>query len=261
MQASQDHRALIDTDGASSGGVILPVGAQAATAPPRWRRVLVVAAGYAASPDSRGLGAGGPLLWVAGTLWRALTRESRRRFVRMYRDFYANPRDGEYMAARLGELFADHCPDAAAVVVARGGSLGDGPSAAWAVEVVSLRGEEQGGEPGSDLAGLKQAVRARLRASPFDAAIVVHPDAIGLGQEPLETILRAGLPGRVFALSGRRRLRHLDAEQMRRLRVRRLMAETRFYETWLGRWYRLASAWFVVVDWVSRRRVARGERP
>jgi hypothetical protein len=210
----------------SSSSTLFDVTVAAAT----WRRVLVVAPGYMASPTSRNPGGVAQPFRTLGGLWRALTREPYRCHVRFYRDFYANPRSGAYMAARLDELFAQHCPGAKAIVLAAPGALGDGVSGSWAEEVRTL---PAGGEP---IQLVPEFARHALKAmgdEAFDAVLILHPDAIGLGQEPLERALESILPGHLFALSGRRRLRHLDAAQLRRFRLRRFVAETRVYEAWL----------------------------
>ena len=55
---------------------------------------------------------------ASGRLWRLLTTESYRHFVGIYRDFYANPRSADYMAARVEELAENALTRAKIVLVA-----------------------------------------------------------------------------------------------------------------------------------------------
>ena len=199
-----------------------------------WRRVLVVMPGYMASPHSQGAGAGSALLTLLGRLWRALTRERYRTQVRVYRDYYANPRRAAYMTARVFELLTANCPEAVAIVV--GTDLGVDRTADTMLSAarIVVTDTAAGSNPVARTVALAAAVRPLAAAEAFDAGLLVFPDAIGLGQEPVERLLDGLFPGRVHALTGRRRLCRLDARQRRRLCLRRFLAETRLIEVALA---------------------------
>jgi len=212
---------------------ILAKGTGTAAAVGAWRRVLVVMPGYMASPTSGDVGSGSLPLMVAGAVWRGLTRENHRAWVRFYRDFYANPRDPAYMGARLSTLFAEHCPGASVVLVGPGGAIDAVGEAGWLQAAIPLA--TNGKDPADCVAALGDAIGQLSAVDPFDAVLIVHPDAIGLGQEAVENVLAGRWADRLFALSGRRRLRRLDGRQRRRFRRRRFFAETRIVESWIAR--------------------------
>ncbi len=83
--------------------------------------------------------------------------------------------------------------------------------------------------------------------------LLVHADALGLGLGGLERELAAAFPEQVFVLNGRRRLYRLDPVMRRRLRRRRVLAETRIVEAALGRLVPVLAWALAAFDRLSRR--------
>ncbi len=189
-------------------------------------RLLVVMPGYAAENPTRRVGEGHLLYRCLGSFWRMLTTASYRSFVQGYRDFYANPRSGDYMASRLAALADGALPGADILLLAV-----DTPSFPDAlrsrqdmIELVSV----------PSASDLDLALERSANGGAFDAALLLHHDAIGLGLAGIEATLLGAVPDRVFVLNGRRRVYRLDRTMRRRLASRRFLAETRIVELGLG---------------------------
>ncbi len=191
----------------------------------RVKRVLAVMPGYAADEGSRRVGEGHLLFRGLGLIWRVLTTESYRGFVRGYRDFYANPRSSAYMAARLSELMASAFPDASLGIIAIDppslpAPLREHPS----VELTSV----------ATIEDLDAAIAADAEAKPSDLTLLLHYDALGLGLGAIEKRLLKLVPHATFVMNGRRRVYRLDRTMRKRLAPRRWLAETRLVELGLG---------------------------
>lgn len=189
-------------------------------------RLIVVMPGYAADGSSARIGEGRPLYRCLGALWRVVTTASYRGFVRGYRDFYANPRSGAYMASQLSALADSALPGVDMLLLAV-----DMPALPEAlmprqdmVELVSV----------PSAADLHLALENASKSAVFDAALLLHHDAIGLGLAGIEATLQGAVPDGLFVLNGRRRVYRLDQAMRRRLASRRFLAETRIVELGLG---------------------------
>lgn len=201
-----------------------PVNLGLATSP---RRVLVVLPGYAADSASRGIGSGSFVLRPLGVVWRSLTTGGYRSYVQDYRDFYANPRSHEYMIERVAELFSHALPDARAMLLL----VSDVSKAAVPVRFASLGDRLEFG-PTLQTDNIPEGVSRALAAhGPFDAAVLAHHDALGLGLQSVESRLVANLPDATFVINGRRRVYRLTSDMRRRLAWRRFLAETRIAES------------------------------
>jgi len=182
---------------------------------PPVKNVLAIIPGYAA--ETSRIGEGSALLSAAGWLWRVLTTENFKSFVRQYRDFYANPRSSAYMAEALGELIRKAIPDARVVLLCP--AQDDCPSS-WAARRLPL---ETAGTGYGDL------VKSLDPGVAFDAVILAHHDPLGLGLYPLERALLAQFRD-VFVVNGRRRVYRLDQPALNAHKLRRFLAQTRFAE-------------------------------
>jgi len=187
------------------------------------KRLLVVFPGYAAPHNEE------PFVDAAmlgNAFARMLTRlrdRATRDHVRSYRDFYANPRSATYMAERLRDLFEHGKRDGTALVLDPALDI-DASETEWASEI--RRGSDKLARMPRELLDLVPA---------YEAVLLVHSDALGLGLGRLERMLIAASPGGVFVLNGRRRLYRIDPRMQRRLSVRRIFAETRIVEMILAR--------------------------
>ncbi len=190
-------------------------------------RILVVLPGYAADPAGRTVGEGSLAGRAFGGLWRLLTTASYRRFVRGHRDFYANARSADYMAARIADLADSALGDASILLVAVDLPALPAPLAARAGKIDLVQAPALA-RLGADLPGLLD------RRGPFDAALLAHHDALGLGLGSVEKRLLAHCPERTFVINGRRRVYRLDRAMRRRLALRRFLAETRLVELAAG---------------------------
>ena len=190
------------------------------------KRLLVAMPGYAAESSTRQVGEGHPLYRCLGSLWRLLTTASYRSFVRGYRDFYANPRSGEYMTGQISALADSAFPGADLLFLAvNTPSLPDAlQSRRDMIELVSV----------SSASDLHLSLERLANGATFDAVLLLHHDAIGLGLAGIEETLLGAVPDRVFVLNGRRRVYRLDPVMRRRLASRRFLAETRIVELGLG---------------------------
>lgn len=204
-------------------------------------RLAVLTPGYRASPDSRDIGRGSPGLMLAGHLWRLLTSERYRAHVRLYRDFYANPRPRDYMIDRAGELISARSIGQATLWC----GLEDAePRPSWAAAVQPV----DFGDP--------EALGALLKSAPSrpDAILLLHSDAIGLGQEPVEAAILRAFDGPVVVLNGRRRIYTLNPSRRAQLRRRRFLADTRLVEAGWGLFLWVTGAASAVLDRVQSRR-------
>lgn len=134
----------------------------------------------------------------------------------MYRDHYANPRNSEYMLGAIlavEKALALRSPPA--VIVPDG--VATGSAGNISVTIV-------------DIAEMDAvAWRRQIASGPFDAVVIVWPDAIGLGNERMQRrLLEAGAP--VYVLNGRRRLFRLDPAMRWKIALRRYFAHTRVME-------------------------------
>jgi hypothetical protein len=222
-----------------------PAGAEAIPSSAGGRaRLAVVMPGYLGTPDSRDIGRGSLLLGVAGCLWRSVTSERYRGHVRLFRDFYANPRPQAYMLERVGEFIGTRCP--AADVGLWSATDDASPRPAWAGELHRLTA--------GDTALAAQALEGLAAHPRPDAVLLVHPDAIGLGQEPIERAILRNVAAPVLVLNGRRRVYALDRRRRARLRRRRFMADTRLLEAGLGPLLWIAGKIYAGCDAVVGRR-------
>jgi hypothetical protein len=201
-------------------------------------------AGYLGAPDSQEIGRDSLLLGVAGRLWRSVMSERTRGHVRLFRDFYANPRPQAFMLDRVGEFIGTRCPNAYVVLWSAMSDAEMRP--AWAAELHRL-------PPGNALLAAEALGRLGMPPRP-DAVLLVHPDAIGLGQEPIERAVLRNVAAPVLVLNGRRRLYALDRSRRARLRRRRFMADTRLFEAALGPLLWIAGTIYSGCDAVERRR-------
>lgn len=197
---------------ASNNSAALPLSA---------KRVLILFPAYSAPRDlERFSDAGGSLNFLARILWM-LRSKARSQHVRMYRDYYANPRSPDYMADVVREftkdLHADHVilvtdPELEAVAA----------TASWAHETVRPTHR------------LREATAGEFDGHHADAVIVIHPDPLGIGLGQLERTLVDQYPAQSFVLNGRRRFYRLDRSAEQSLTWRRFLAETRIVEAALS---------------------------
>lgn len=176
------------------------------------KNVLVIIPGYAG--ETSHIGEGSTWLSAAGWLWRVLTTANFRSFVKQYRDFYANPRSSTYMAEAVGELLGKTMPDAQ---VTLSSPAQDDFSTPWAARRLPLTPAP------ADYGNLAKP------HGPFDAVILAHHDALGLGLYPLEQALLAQFKD-VFVINGRRRVYRLDQSAQTEHKLRRFLAQTRLAE-------------------------------
>ncbi|MBR1142375.1 hypothetical protein [Bradyrhizobium sp. AUGA SZCCT0431] len=179
------------------------------------KNVLVIIPGYAAATSR--IGEGSALLSAVGSLWRILTTGNYKSFVQQYRDYYANPRSSAYMAEAVGELIGKALPDAQVVLACP--AQDDCPSS-WAARRLPLAPAP---------ADYSDLVKSLGTGVTFDAAILAHHDALGLGLYPLERALLAQFKD-VFVINGRRRVYRLDQPAQQAHKLRRFLAQTRSAE-------------------------------
>ncbi len=138
----------------------------------------------------------------------------------LYRDHYANPRSLAYLIGLVRRFVCQvalrHAPD---LVVDRDFGI---KAQAWGrdfgrVEVADPR------DP------TRSALLADAAAGGYGSVVLVWPDALGLGWEPLQR-WAVRVPGAI-AMNGRRRAFPLDASAKRALGIRRFFAHTRLAET------------------------------
>jgi hypothetical protein len=185
------------------------------------KRVLILFPAYSAPSDQeRFSDAGRALNLLARILWM-LRSTARSQHVRMYRDYYANPRSPAYMADAAREfardISADHImlltdPEPEAVAA----------TASWANE--TARHAKR----------LRQATASEFDAHRADAVVLLHADPLGMGLGQLERSLLDRYPTRTFVLNGRRRFYRLDRSIEQSLNRRRFLAETRVVEALLS---------------------------
>lgn len=179
------------------------------------KNVLVIIPGYAAAKSR--IGEGSALLSAVGWLWRVLTTGNYKSFVQQYRDYYANPRSSAYMAEAVGELIGKALPGAQVVLACP--AQDDCPSS-WAARWLPLA-------PAA--ADYSDVVKSLGTGVMFDAAILAHHDALGLGLYGLERALLAQFKD-VFVINGRRRVYRLDQSAQQVHKLRRFLAQTRLAE-------------------------------
>lgn len=185
------------------------------------KRVLILFPAYSAPRDlERFSDAGGFLNLLARILWM-LRSKARSQHVRMYRDYYANPRSPDYMADVAHQfasgIRADHIilvtdPDLDAVAA----------TASWANETMHHTRH------------LREATAGEFDGHQADCVVVIHADPLGMGLGRLERTLLEKYPAQSFVLNGRRRFYRLDRSIERSLTWRRFLAETRIVEAVLA---------------------------
>ena len=186
------------------------------------KRLLVLLPGYAAPADSEPFADASIAGNVLARLLAKLRQPAARDYVRFYRDFYANPRSPAYMLQCAHALFEGGGPQHRTLVLGPNLDL-EADATEWASEI--RHSEYKLPQSSRDLAAL---------AREYDAVLLLHSDALGLGLGTLEQALDSALPEKVFVLNGRRRLYRLDTTMQRRLRRRRVLAETRIVESVLA---------------------------
>ena len=186
------------------------------------KRLLVLLPGYAAPTNSEPFADATIAGNVLARLLAKLRRPAARDYVRFYRDFYANPRSPTYMLQCTHALFESGGPQHRTLVLGPNLDL-EADATGWASEI--RHSEYKLPQSSRDLAAL---------AREYDAVLLLHSDALGLGLGTLEHALDAAVPEKVFVLNGRRRLYRLDTTMQRRLRRRRVLAETRIVESVLA---------------------------
>ncbi len=186
-------------------------------------RLLVLFPGYSAPSGSEPFADATMVGNAFARLLAMVRRPATRDHVRFYRDFYANPRSPAYMAERLRALFGSG-EGRRRTLVLDPKLDGEDATAGWAGDI-HRSADSLARSPGD----LAEQMRAH------DAVLLLHSDALGLGLGALERRLVGAFPAGVFVLNGRRRLYRLDARMQRRLRRRRVLAETRIVEAALAR--------------------------
>jgi hypothetical protein len=134
-----------------------------------------------------------------------------RQFIAANRDFFANARTLAYQAGLVGELLGMSAPAQVTIALDRAFETDEARSTFESFGSVSIR------DPGDLARGCDDA----------DAVVVVYPEALGLGWEPLEARLAEA---NAYLLNGRRRIQPFNARAQRLLRWHRLWATTRIPE-------------------------------
>jgi hypothetical protein len=186
-------------------------------------RLLVIFPGYAAPGDHDPFTDGGSLCNRLVRWFAARRKSVTREHVRLYRDFYANPRSPAYMAGRLERLFDSSDGQCRTLLLGPWADIGPG-AARWAIEIRQI-----------DESAVRSPVELPALKRDYDAVLLLHSDAIGIGLGALERALVVAFSREVFVLNGRGRLYRLDARMRRLLRRRRVLAQTRIIEAVLAR--------------------------
>jgi hypothetical protein len=159
--------------------------------------------------------------WVApyagrlGKIANALSLLDLRRFIAVYRDHYANPRDARYQLGLVRTLLADAKFESVELVV-------DAP---LADRNEAVEWNEVAGPARIERLSDGQA----LPFASYQTVILVYPDPLGLDWDRLERkALASG--ARVIVVNGRRRLFTLDRGVRRAVQWRRFLAKTRIVE-------------------------------
>jgi hypothetical protein len=196
---------------------------------PQAARLLVLLPDYSASALDAPFSDGGSTGTLMDRCLRAMRGTATRHHVRLYRDYYANPRRPGYMLEIAGELIDRLTAKAVTLIVDQSVELVVTP--AWATTVERWQ------------CPLRGAGSAELPvAGNFDAVLLLHSDPLGLGLAQIERQLLRRFPNRVYVLNGRRRCYPLDRRMCRLLGRRRFLAETRLIEAVLARVVRIAAA-------------------
>ena len=157
-------------------------------------RLLVLFPGYSAPSGSEQFADATMVGNAFARLLAMMRRPATRDHVRLYRDYYANPRGPGYMAERLRALVGSGEGRRRTLVLDAKLDCKDA-RAGWDGDI--CRSVESLARSPGDLAEL-------LRT--HDAVLMLHSDALGLGLGALERRLVGALPAGVFVLNGRRRL-------------------------------------------------------
>jgi hypothetical protein len=217
---------------------------QAQAAELHGKRLLVVMPGYVAPGDGEPFADGGMLGNAFARCLASMRAAATRQHVRFYRDFYANPRSAAYMFERVQDLLGDSPAEHRVLLLGPGLEI-SADAGRWASELQRL--PAMAGQGAVDLDALARG---------FDAVLLVHADALGLGLVAIERKLSAAAPGRIFVLNGRRRFYRLDPRMQRLLRRRRVLAETRVVEAALGHVIPILGGFLALVDKLSSRKAA-----
>jgi hypothetical protein len=194
-------------------------------------RLFVFFPGYSAPKDEEPFRDGGPLSNQLVRNLAAWRGPNMRGHVRVYRDFYANPRTPAYMATLAGEIVARSRIGQVTALIDSAVTVAQA-DAPW---TNNIRVVER---------PLRDATLDDLGISPQpgDAVLLLHSDPLGMGLGTLERQLTKVFPGRVFILNGRRRGYRLDQRMSRILRCHRIIAETRIVEALLARLFGAVAA-------------------
>lgn len=152
-----------------------------------------------------------PQLGSIARLLDRLSLFSLRQFIASNRDFFANVRTVGYQVGLLEDALRLASPSSVTIRVDEAlaqDAASDQMASFGQIEVRAA----------SDLLGGKEIA---------DGVLLIYPDALGLGWAPLESHLPT-VP--VYVVNGRRRIFSLNASTSRRLRWRRLLANTRVTE-------------------------------
>ena len=190
-----------------------------------WQNVIVVMPGYQAGASSQTAGEGNIILRLFASIWRGVTSTNYKSYIRIYRDFYANPRSEDYMLERVKEFVSAVCPDCNIQILIQEGFSGktykDNKSNNR-VQILEYSGNKK---------NTLNAIISKMSGEIGDSKVLfIHPDAIGLGQYENERVLLDKFPGRVFVLNGRRRIYKLTSKMHKKVVFRRFLVETRLPE-------------------------------
>jgi hypothetical protein len=152
-----------------------------------------------------------PQLGLISRLLDRLSLLSLRQFIASNRDFFANVRTVGYQVGLLEDALRLASPSSVTIRV------DEALAQDAACEQMASFGQIEV-RAASDLLGAKEIA---------DGVLLIYPDALGLGWAPLESHLPI-VP--VYVVNGRRRIFSLNASTSRRLRWRRLLANTRVTE-------------------------------
>jgi hypothetical protein len=209
-------------------------------------RLFVLFPGYSAPKDEEPFRDGGSLSNQLVRNLAAWRSPDMRRHVRVYRDFYANPRAPDYMAKLAGEIVARSRIGQVTVLIDPAVTVAQADTP-WTNDIRVV--ERQLRDATLDDLG--------INPKPGDAVLLLHSDPLGMGLGDLERQLSKVFPGRVFILNGRRRAYRLAERMSRILRRHRIIAETRVVEALLARLVGVVAAVLAFGDRIMQRNQTR----
>ena len=177
-------------------------------------RLLVVICSYRGGIGNPAPFSFGSAVSRFGRVARLLDRVSLlplRQFIASNRDFFANVRTVGYQVGLLEDALRLASPSGVTIRV--DAALAQDPACAQLAKFGTVETRAAG-----DLLSANEAA---------DSVLVIYPDALGLGWAPLRRVCRRT---RVYVLNGRRRIFPFNADTRRKLRWRRLLANTRVTE-------------------------------